>query len=210
MIKKIIFDLDNTLLFISDEWKTIYSEFIKKYNLNVSTTDLYSCIGNFEKNTKDKIISINLICEYINKNLHINLTETIFIELLELYADVPLLYTNDIYNILEYLSQKYELLIYTNWFSKNQFKRLKKYNLDKFFSKIYGWDNLESKPSKTGIEKIIGDDDIKEYLFIGDNIKADLEIPDQMGMNTIFFNKKGIEQNQFKEVLEIKELKNIL
>lgn len=210
MIKKIIFDLDNTLLFISEEWKTTYIEFLKKYNLNISPTDLYSCIGNFEKDINDRIITLDLMCEYINKKLHINLTTEMFIDLLELYADIPLLYTDTIYNVLEYLSQKYELIVYTNWFSKNQINRLKKYNLDKFFSKIYGWDDLELKPSKTGIEKIIGDEDIKEYLFIGDNIKADLEIPNQMGMNTIFFNRKGIEQNQFKEVLEIKELKNIL
>lgn len=210
MIKKIIFDLDNTLLFISEDWKTTYIEFLKKYNLNISTTDLYSCIGNFEKDINDRIITLDLMCEYINKKLHINLTTEMFIDLLELYADIPLLYTDTIYNVLEYLSQKYELIVYTNWFSKNQINRLKKYNLDTFFSKIYGWDDLELKPSKTGIEKIIGDDDIKEYLFIGDNIKADLEIPNQMGMNTIFFNRKGIKQNQFKEVLEIKELKNIL
>lgn len=209
MIKKIIFDLDNTLLFISEEWQTTYIEFLKKYNLNISPTDLYSCIGNFEKDINDRIITTDLMCAYINEKLPINLTKDMFIDLLELYADIPLLHTDTIYNILEYLSQKYELIVYTNWFSKNQIARLKKYNLDKFFSKIYGWDDLELKPSKIGIKKIIGNDDIKEFLFIGDNIECDLEIPNQMGMDTVFFNRKGIKQDRFKEVLKLEELKKI-
>lgn len=36
MIKKIIFDLDNTLLFISSEWEQSYQKFIDKYNLNIT------------------------------------------------------------------------------------------------------------------------------------------------------------------------------
>ena len=67
MIKKIIFDLDNTLLFISEEWKTTYIEFLKKYNLNISPTDLYSCIGNFEKDIKS-------VTDYINDNIGKNLS----------------------------------------------------------------------------------------------------------------------------------------
>lgn len=210
MIKKIIFDLDNTLLFISEDWKTVYTNFIAKYNLNITPVDLYKCIGNFEKDINDKIVTLDLICAYINEKLPINLTKEMFIDLLELYADIPLLHTDTIYNVLEYLSPKYELIVYTNWFSKNQIDRLKKYNLDKFFSKIYGWDDLELKPSKISIEKIIGNDDIKEYIFIGDNIEFDLKVPSIMGMNTIFFNRKKIVQNQFNEILKIEELTNIL
>lgn len=101
-----------------------------------------------------------------------------FIELLDVYKNVPLLNTNIVYSVLEYLSTKYELLVYSNWFWQNQADRLKRYNLDKFFTKIYGWDNLE--------------------------------IPDQMGIDTIFFNRKCIKQCKFKEVSKIEELKEIL
>ena len=79
-----------------------------------------------------------------------------------------------------------------------------------FFSRIYGWDDLEIKPSKIGIEKIIGSNNINEYVFIGDNIEFDLEVPYNMGMATIFLNRKSIKQNKFKEVFSIEELKEIL
>ena len=186
MIKKIIFDLDNTLLFISPEWEQSYQKFIDKYNLSITPKELYSCIGTFEKNINNVIVTNKIMCEYINNRLPLSLTEDMFIELLDVYKNIPLLNTDIIYNVLEYLSHKYELIVYTNWFSKNQIDRLKTYSLDKFFSRIYGWDDLEIKPSKIGIEKIIGSNNIDEYVFIGDNIEFDLEVPYNMGMATIF------------------------
>lgn len=210
MIKKIIFDLDNTLLFISSEWEKSYQKFIDKYRLKITPKELFSCIGTFEKNINNVIVTNKIMCEYINSKLHISLTENMFIELLDVYKNIPLINTDIIYNILEYLSHKYELIVYTNWFSKNQIERLKKYNLDKFFSKIYGWDVLEIKPSVNGIKKIIGDNQIDEYLFIGDNIEIDLEIPYNMGMSTILYNRKFIKQNKFQEIFKLIELKSIL
>lgn len=210
MIKKIIFDLDNTLLFISPEWEKSYQKFVDKYRLKITPKELFSCIGTFENDINNVIVTNKIMCEYINSKLPISLTENMFIELLDVYKNIPLINTDIVYNVLEYLSHKYELIVYTNWFSKNQMDRLKKYNLDKFFSKIYGWDVLEIKPSIIGIEKIIGNNKIDEYLFIGDNIELDLETPHNMGMPTIFFNRKFIKQNQFQEVFNLVELKSIL
>lgn len=210
MIKKIIFDLDDTLLFISPEWEQSYQKFIDKYKLNIAPKELFSCIRTFEKTINNVIVTNQIMCEYINSKLPISLTEDMFIELLDVYKNIPLLNTDIIYNVLEYLSHKYELIVYTNWFSKNQIDRLKIYNLDRFFLKIYGWDDLEIKPSKIGIEKIIGSNNINEYVFVGDNIEFDLEVPYNMGMATIFLNRKSVKQNKFKEVFSIEELKKIL
>ena len=82
--------------------------------------------------------------------------------------------------------------------------------MDKFFSKVYGWDILPKKPSKEGLSKIIKDDDINNYVFIGDSIELDLEVPDSMGMDTIFYNRKKIKQSKYKEIYDIEELRNIL
>ena len=116
MVKKIIFDLDNTLLFISPEWEECYQKFIDKYNLSITPKELYSCIGTFEKNINNVIVTNKIMCEYINSRLPISFTEDMFIELLDVYKNIPLLNTDIIYNVLEYLSHKYELIVYTNWF----------------------------------------------------------------------------------------------
>ena len=210
MIKKIIFDLDNTLLFLSDEWKENYKRFIEKYNLNISTNDLFLCIGNFEKKMNNIVVSKQKLSEYVSNDLFIDFTTNMILELLEIYDNTSLLNTDTIYDILNYLSEKYELIAYTNWFTDDQIKRLKKYDLDKFFTKVYGWDILPKKPSKEGLSEIIKNDDIENYIFIGDSIELDIEVPYSMGITTIFYNRKNIKQNKYKEIFKIEELKKIL
>ena len=136
-MKKIVFALDNTLLFISKDWTINYKKFIDKYKLNTTPQDLYACIGTFERNMADVVVTNEIFLKYINEYLSINLGEDVLDDLLNYYADIPLLNHEVIYDTLAYLSKKYDLIAYTNWFTDNQIKRLKKYNLDQFFSKIY-------------------------------------------------------------------------
>lgn len=210
MIKKIVFDLDNTLLFLSDEWEENYKRFIDKYNLNILANDLFLCIGNFEKKMKNIVVSKQKLSEYVSNDLSIDFTTDMILELSEIYNNISLLNTDTIYDVLNYLSEKYELIAYTNWFTDDQIKRLKKYDLDKFFTKVYGWDILPKKPSKEGLSEIIKNDDIENYIFIGDSIELDLEVPYSIGIATIFYNRKNIKQNKYKEFFKIEELKNIL
>lgn len=210
MIKKIIFDLDNTLLFLSDEWEENYKRFVDKYNLSISANELFLSIGNFEKSMKNIVVSKQKLSEYVSNDLSIDFTTNMILELLEIYDNTSLLNTDTIYDILNYLSEKYELIAYTNWFTDDQIKRLKKYDLDKFFTKVYGWDILPKKPSKEGLSEIIKNDNIENYIFIGDNIELDIVVPYSMGITTIFYNRKNIKQNKYKEILKIEELKKVL
>lgn len=41
LIKKIIFDLDNALLFVSQEWEKSYQKFVDKYKLNITPKELF-------------------------------------------------------------------------------------------------------------------------------------------------------------------------
>jgi len=208
-MKKIIFDLDGTLLFLSKDWESTYQEFIDKYNLNTTPEELFKTIGTFEQETTNIIVTKEILCNFLNSKINIGITVEMLNDLDERYNNIPLLNTEKIYKILEYLSSKYELITYTNWFTEDQVYRLRKYNLDKFFSKSYGWDIIELKPSKEGLEKII-ESDVDDYIMIGDTIKTDMEIADSVGMKTIFYNRKNIEQDKYNEIKDIEELKNIL
>lgn len=209
-MKKIIFDLDNTLLFLSKDWMDGIQKNLNKYDSNISIEKLFMCILSFEKNMNDVVVTDELLLKYISNSLSIEVTKDELNELLELYANIPLDNIEIVYDTLKYLSKKYELIAYTDWFTENQIKRLKKYNLDQFFTKVYGWDILPLKPSKKGLTAIIGDNDKKDYIFIGDSIEYDIELPNSMGIDTIFYNRKHIEQDKYKEINSIEELKNIL
>ena len=207
--KKIIFDLDNTLLFISDEWIDAYNFLIDKYNLNVSAKELYSTIGTIEKNNPDIYITKQFFIDYINDKLSLDFDEQKCDELLEIYAKIPLKNIEVVENILAYLSNKYELIAYTNWFTDNQILRLKINKIDNYFSKVLGWDVLPVKPSMKGLREIVGNN-INNYIFIGDNIDMDIKLPVSIGIETIFYNRKGIFQDEYKEIRNIDELKGIL
>lgn len=209
-MKKIIFDLDNTLLFLSDKWLNVYDKFKEKYSINVTSMELFNTIGTIEKNNPNRIIDHEFFVNYINEKLSQNFDRKIGEIILEEYAKIPLLNIDIVNEVLKYLSCKYEIIAYTNWFTDNQIQRLKLNGLDQYFSKVYGWDVLPVKPSKNGIEKIINNDNIDDFIFIGDNIEADIIIPDNMGMKTIFYNRKGIVQNKYKEIKNINELKEML
>ena len=208
-MKKLIFDLDNTLLFISDDWGKCYQKFIDKYNLGISPEELYNVVGKFEEDNRNMIVTPQYFIEYINNISNLNLTLESLKDLSGYYDDIELVKTDIIYDLLEYLSSKYEIYAYTNWFTENQLNRLRKYNLDKFFNEVYGWDKVYMKPSIMGIKNIVKDN-IKDYIFIGDSIEYDIEVPSSMGMDVIFYNRKGIKQDKYKEVLKIEDLKNIL
>lgn len=209
MSKKLIFDLDGTLLFLSNDWEPAYQAFIDKFNLKITPKDLFSCIGTFELNNSDIIVTKKILCDYINSRLNIILTEEMLNELNKYYNNIPLLDTDKIYDLLEYLSSKYELFAYSNWFTEEQEYRLERYDLKKFFKKVYGWDIIPLKPSKEGPLQITNGN-IDDYIMIGDTIETDILIPNSLGMETIFYNRKNIEQNKYKEIKTIYELKEIL
>ena len=208
--KKIVFDIDNTLLFLSDKWKEKYQEYIDKYGWNITPEDFYKAIGSIEKNFNNIIITMDFFIEYMNERLRIDLTKEKVYDFFDIYAEIPLRDTRETYEVLKYLSQKYDLIAFSNWFSESQKIRLRKYNLEGFFTKIYGCDNLPIKPSREAILQIIKDDDINNFIFIGDNIDCDLDLPNSMGMDTIFYNIKNVKQDKYKEIVNIKDLEKIL
>ncbi len=209
-MKKIVFDLDNVLLFLSSDWDSFYQEFIDKYNIQVNPKELYNLIDDFGKSNKEIVVTDEFFCKWMSEKLSFNFTENILSDYLNYYASIPLLNTDKVYEVLKELSNNYELIAYSDWWTLNQIKRLKKYNLDQFFKKIYGFDILPKKTSYTAIKTIIKNEKIEDFIFIGDNIELDLSIPKSMGINTIFFNYKKIEQTEYEEISDIQELLKIL
>ena len=112
--------------------------------------------------------------------------------------------------ISDYVDKYYISLTEEIISTDTEIKRLRKYDLDKYFSEIYGWDIIPAKPSKTGIETIVNSENTKDFILIGDSIEVDLEMPDSMEIETILYNSKNIKQNKYKEIKDIMELKNIL
>ena len=135
MIKRIIFDIDNTLLNTKVDSINCYNEYLKDKKYKLNSNELfkilydYESIGNYE---------LNDLVKYLNKYLDNNYNQEDFLELLDMYSCYSTLINENTPNILDYLSKNYEVVALTNWFSDCQSKRLDKVGILKYFNKIYG------------------------------------------------------------------------
>jgi len=207
MIKRLIFDLDNTLIMWRDSYKDAIKNTIEKYKLDVDYLLVDEVIEKYENyySYYSKENMLDLINQNFNLNLDISFVEDWLTELKEM-ADID----DGVTQTLEYLSYKYELVLLTNWFKESQLGRMKKIGIDKYFKDIYGGEEY-IKPSVESFKMAIGDKEINECIMIGDNYKTDIEGAINIGMKAIMITNKDIEANgDYTVIHNIIELKEML
>lgn len=190
MIKRLIFDVDGTLIqgvdFILSVSKTLkkigcYSEenvklFFNGINTYEQLYDNYNLID-YTQHMENAI----------NKKLPENFVQTFFDELKTCIPPRNELLIDTIHK----LSQKYELVILTNYFAQSQLNRLNNMGIGKYFSECYGEKII--KPNKQAYLSACGNIKPNECVMIGDDIYLDITRAKQEGLNTIFVNSKKIE-----------------
>jgi len=207
MIKKLIFDLDNTLIMWKDEYLNALKETLKKYNINEEPNYVNDFIDNYE-DYYDKYDKQNML-DHINNNIKEKLSMDFMNDFLEKigYMSEP---NEEVIDTLEYLSKKYELVVLTNWFKEPQTNRLKNAKIDKYFKEIFGGEDY-IKPQKEAFLTAAGETPVKECIMIGDSYTLDVMGAYNTGIEPIFMNPKHKEnKNSFKEIEKLSDLKNIL
>ena len=206
-IKKIIFDVDNTLIFWKKEYISALINTVEKYNIKVDPRKIDAIVETLEK--KFVILSKESFLKTINEELNLNLDMDFINYFFEEQKSLAVV-DNELIELLEYLSSKYELIIFTNYFHEIQEGRLKTAQIDKFFSKIYGGDDVPVKPNAEGFNIIIGNDNKDEYVMIGDSIEIDIMGAKNAGIKSILFDYKNVINNsEYMVIKDLKELKNI-
>ena len=214
MIKRIIFDLDNTLIDWEDNyWEDGIKFACKKLNINYNDklkNDIINVIDNYEKT--QEYFKIDIMQDLINKKLNSNY-DTQFIKLILNYFEkcVPNKIDSKIIETLKYLQSKYELVVLTNWFEYQQKQRLKNANLYKYFKKVYGTETVKIKPNKEAFELARGNVLPNECVMIGDNFEIDIKGAINAGLEAIFYNRKNIDvSKKYKSIYKFEELKELL
>lgn len=206
-MKKIIFDLDNTLMMFNDSYLSDYSSIINgTYEDGLS---LYKSIGKYEAHAG--IYNKKELLRFINKDMSTNYTMELFDKLLDAISN------NWIYSVpegtrevLNYLYCKYKLYVLTNWFSECQSNRLKNIGLLKYFKEVVGADKVLPKPSPDGYKYIIGDTKLDDVIMIGDNVNIDIKGANDVGIKSILADYRNKHPNYENRITDIKELKKIL
>ncbi len=208
MIKRIIFDIDNTLILFKDEFIKSYAEIFPDRDLK-KAKEVYDVIEFYED--EEDIYSEEKMLNFLNSKLdyefNIDMIRKLNYEVAEKWVEAP---SQDIIDTMAYLSKKYEIYALTNWFTDSQKRRLEKMGLLKYFTKVIGTDMVKIKPNKEAYLMASEGVKIEECLFIGDSPKKDLDVPYQMGAKVICFDNNYKNNTEYPKIREIRDLKNIL
>ena len=198
MIKRLIFDIDGTLITgvsfdnaIKNsllEYGIFSEENKQKFIYAISTYEKYH--KQYEKEQYLKYFSQTLGC-----NLEKSFLNTFFRNL-GIYA-IPVDNEKLIKNI-EQLSKKYELVLLSNYFEKSQRGRLENIGINKYFLEYHG--EKICKPAKQAYIDSIGVHKPSECVMIGDNLKLDIDGAKKCEINTIWVNSLKVKQNNIKTI----------
>ena len=206
MIKRIIFDIDDTLISFPALFEDGYKKVIKKYNLYIEPKQLYEIIGEYETSGKYKYYDKDKLLRLINERLNTNLDKNFVNDFFNMYNKLITPVTDDVKDTLKYLKDKYELVTLSNWFTNSQKERLKCAGIYKYFDEVYGTDIVPMKPLKESFLSVIGDNKIDECLIVGDNYDMDINVPYEMGMNVYYLTNKESNYPSIKKISDLKEL----
>lgn len=206
-MKKIIFDLDNTLMMFNEDYYNDYSNVIDgTYEDGIK---LYKSIGRYEKDRG--LYNRNELIDFVNNDIGTSYNLDTFNKLESVIATNWVKYIPDgTKDVLEYLYNRYELYVLTNWFSDNQRDRLKNAHLLKFFKEVVGSDKVLPKPSIDGYKYIICDTKLDDVIMIGDNVDIDIKGANDAGIKSILADYRNKYPNYENRITNIKELKKIL
>lgn len=209
MIKKLIFDLDNTIIKWIPEYISALKETMDEYNVKEDYLKIDNIIESQEK--IHKTMSREQLLKDINKECNLNLTINFINTLIDKQKKLTPINDKKLQELFKYLSSKYEIVLLSNWFKECQVGRLKNLGIDKYFSEFYCGDEMLIKPNKEAFIKAIGTCKPNECIMIGDNKNIDIDEAIVLGLNAIMVTDKNINtDNKFKIIKDIQKLKNIL
>lgn len=216
-IKRLIFDLDNTLIDWKEEyWNAVREAFIEmNLQYNDDTLKKVKRAVDLYEDGIQMTYNKQLMQETIENELGYKLPEG-FIDVWLKYLGkcVPERINETEIATLEYLKSKYDLVILSNWFATSQIERLKNAGLYKFFSNTYMPEDFPMKPNKEAFEMAKGEYNKSECIMIGDNFEVDIKGAIEASMKTIYVNKNNKKNEINNDIIvtinNISELKQVL
>lgn len=216
MIKRVIFDIDNTLI----PWKEEYYDEINKVldSLNIEhMKDDYNKIKEAFSEYENEYYTFDrkLMLDYINKYTKKQYPKEFIYGCTNRWADsVPQKLDESVINMLKYLKDKYQMVILTDWYADQQIEKLEKLNILQYFSKIYSAEKVKRKPFKEAFLQAIEDNKPEECIMIGDDFERDIKGALNAGLHAIYYNPKNNvikdENSKYYTISRLDEIMNIL
>lgn len=213
MIKRLIFDVDDTLIEWKEEYWNALEDVFQELNIEYSKDlidKIISAIGCYEQ--ENKYYNKQKMVEHINKVTGYNFNMNFLNTTLKVFGKCVPAENENIINTLEYLNKKYELVVLTNWFKNAQLIRLENFGIKDYFTKVFTSEEFKVKPNEEAFKTAMEDKLPEECIMIGDSFKKDIQGAINVGIKAIYLNSslpKGKKEN-YIVINKIEELKNIL
>ncbi len=208
MIKRIIFDIDYTLLKPNyNREPDFFLRYVSEDN-DYFVHHMYEILKEYEE-THVKY-ELSAILKHLNKySGDIRLDQKFFNEWVEFSTELDEQDISISYDVLSYLSSKYEIVALSNWVKKSSTKKLEKFDLLKHFSEIYGGDDY-LKPYSESYQLAIGNYKPEECLMIGDNLTNDVIGAINAGLHAIHYTNGKEVEHEYPKIKCLSELKKLL
>lgn len=204
-IKRIIFDLDNTLIPWSNDYLEAVKRAVKEYNIPVSYEVIDGTYGTYEAHYLN--YTYENFRKHINDQLGIEVSLEFVKAWIEYLGDMAMPASDELKETLKYLKAKYDLAVLTNGFLDSQSNRLTTAGIRNYFTKVYGGEKY-MKPDPRSFIDACGPYLPEECLMIGDNYDIDYKGALNAGLQAIHFDKKmeSDGKTRVKTLLELKEI----
>lgn len=210
MIKRVIFDLDRTLIPWNDEWDKCVEKTYNYFGIpfeddefirfNKAMLDYETHHRRFDK--KDMSLYFRNILGKIIPDTFVDVWTGYLSELVP-DKDEKLI------DLLEYLSSKYSLVVATNWFKDQQVRKLEKFGILKYFDKVLTSEEYNKKPGREMFEKACEGFDKCEVVMVGDTFKSDIKGAMDFGLYSYYLTttdpRKSKKFQKIKEIYDLKE-----
>ncbi len=199
-IKLLVYDVDGTLVYFKTLYNLLKESFeIHEIPFKKEYFDEYVIAVSSSLNENRSDFSYKSLSNSFDKNFEIikkyNLSGKDYLKTL---LDLEYKYTQifkGVNDTLKYLYKEYLQVISTNWFADSQKVKIDKYNLLKYFQKIYSCELYYPKPNRKHFERISDEYNIEpsECLIIGDSI-TDVKASNY-GYNTLLLDYNNKKEN---------------
>lgn len=212
MVKRIIFDLDKTLIPFTDKQNNCV---VKAYNYFGIAFDENEFIKfnqamlEYEKHHRrfNKKEMSRYFRNVLEKDISDNFVEVWTGYLSELVPDKD----EKLIDLLKYLSNKYSLVVATNWFKDQQVSKLKLYGIYEYFDDVMTCEDYNKKPGKEMFIKACEGFSKDEVVMVGDTFKSDIKGAMDFGLFSYYLTTTDRRKSKkFKIINEIYELKEYL
>ena len=208
--KKIIFDIDDTLLpWKKEYWETLENA-LSKYDIEFNDELITNIIKSINRTVNEEVkFSGHAVLNAINIDNNLSLKKDVIIEWVNQLSHLSYIELETV-ETLKYLDEKYQLYALTNFFTKSQVNRLENAEVLKYFTSVCGIDNVKAKPSSEAFDLVVTGDS-EDYLIVGDRIETDITGGNNYGIDTCWLNKNGaINESNITPTYEIKSISELM